>query len=134
MRKVLARALSVAIGAVVLMIASPSYSQNSVILGCIKKNSGDIRIVSDAEQCKSNKRRCRGIRRASRAHKASRYQASRALMSAVLHRAFAVIPIPTPTSSSVCHDYGGFDTGLTIANDCRSFHTNLSAGSCVELL
>ena len=38
----------------ILFTASPSYSQNNIIFGCITKTSGQIRVVSTAGKCKSN--------------------------------------------------------------------------------
>jgi hypothetical protein len=44
----------VSILGMILVTEVPSYSQNTVIYGCIKKSTGQIRIVSAPGQCKSN--------------------------------------------------------------------------------
>ena len=54
MRRIVASLPALTTAVAVLLAMSPSYGQNTVILGCVNKSSGEIKIVSTAGQCKSN--------------------------------------------------------------------------------
>jgi len=131
MKRILASLPALTTAVAILLAVSPSYGQNTIILGCVNKSSGEIKIVSTAGQCKSNEALISwnqtGIQGPAGPAGPQGPQGTAGVPLGVCSdsntKTYILFPFMTNTA--------GFDTGFSIANTASDpFGTTGAAGAC----
>ena len=131
MKRIVASLPALTTAVAILLAMSPSYGQNTVILGCVNKSSGEIKIVSTAGQCKSNE--------ALISWNQSGIQGPAGPAGPQGPQGTAGVPLGVCSDSATktyilfpfLTNQAGFDTGLSIANTTSDpFGTTKTPGTC----